>query len=170
MRAHDQAKQLGAGSRPFKSARGTEPSPGPEIASELGDQTYVQETPMPWKPVLLLAALAAGPAAAQVPPPGQSPPASAVAATPPPAFPPGVEVLSVEGEPLGVLARVESRADGERILHIRRPDGSLTWAPSVVASRGERAVVLDWTRAEFEAGQTSEPPPAEVAAAPTPPT
>lgn len=122
---------------------------------------------MPWKPVLLIAAgcLAAAPAAAQSPPAGQRPPAPAAA--PPPAFPPGAEVLSVEGEPLGVLVRIETRADGERILHIRRPDGTLTWAPSVVASRGERAVVLEWTRAEFEAGQAAAPP-VEVAGTPVP--
>ena len=126
---------------------------------------------MPLKPVLLFAAgaLIAGPAAAQMPP-GQTPPAQALAAAPAPAFPAGAEVLSVEGEPLGVLARIETRADGERILHIRRPDGTLTWAPSVVASRGERAVVLEWTRAQFEAGQAADPAPVEVAGAPVPQT
>ena len=118
-----------------------------------------------WKPVLLFLA-----AAAQTPPPGQLPatPPTALAPIAAPAFPPGAEVLSVEGEPLGVLVRVEARPDGERILHIRRPDGTLTWAPSVAASRGERAVVLEWTRAEFEAGQAPAAPPTEVAATPVP--
>lgn len=120
------------------------------------------------KTVLLLAVAglaAASPAAAQIAP------APSPAPTPPPfaapvagqTFPPGVEVLSVDGQPLGVLARVETRPGGERILHIRRPDGSVTTAPAVVASRGERAVVLEWTRAEFDA-------PATAAASPTPPT
>ena len=98
------------------------------------------------------AALAA-PVAAQTPP--VSPPAPAAAApAPPPAqvFPSGAEVLSVEGEPLGVLASVELRPGGEQILHIRRSDGSVTTVPAVVASRGERAVVLEWTREEFESG------------------
>lgn len=121
---------------------------------------------MSGKPVLLFAAaLLAAPAVAQTPPPPSVSPAPAS-----PAFPAGAEVLSVDGEPLGVLERVEARPGGERILHIRRPDGSTTLAPSVVASRGERAVVLDWTRAEFESGQAW---PAEVAAdvaeAPVPP-
>lgn len=122
---------------------------------------------MTCNPVLLMAVglLAATPAPAQTPPPGpgQTPPPAA-----PPAFPPGAEVLSVEGEPLGVLGSVEVRPGGERLLHIRRADGSTGVAPSVVASRGERAVVLDWTRAEFEAGQTTAPPPAEIAATPAP--
>lgn len=128
---------------------------------------------MTCKPVLLIAAgvLGATPAVAQTPPPGArpapSPPALATAA---PAFPPGAEVLSVDGEPLGVLVAMETRPGGERILHIRRPDGSTGMAPSVVASRGERAVVLDWTRAEFETGQGAAPSPAEVAAAPVPQT
>jgi len=119
------------------------------------------------KSVLLVAAGAvfAGPVLAQTPPPGPPP---SVARTGP-AFPPGAEVLSVEGEPLGVLDRIETRLDGERILHIRRADGTLTSAPAAVASRGERAVVLEWTRAEFEAGQAAPTPPVEVAATPIPP-
>lgn len=123
---------------------------------------------MSGKTVLLFAAAAllAAPAAAQTRPPPSAVPAAPAS----PAFPAGAEVLSVDGEPLGVLERVEARPGGERILHIRRPDGSTTLAPSVVASRGERAVVLDWTRAEFESGQAW---PAEVAAdvaeAPVPP-
>ena len=96
------------------------------------------------------AALAvAAPAAAQTPPdrpPSPFAPAPLAGQT----FPQGVEVLSVDGERLGQLAEVETRAAGERILHIRRADGSMTTAPAIVASRGERAVVLDWTRAEFE--------------------
>lgn len=104
-------------------------------------------------PVLLVAAVTAAsatPVAAQSPP-VQSP--APVAAPVPPfgqTFPPGAEVLSVDGEPLGRLTEVETRAGGERILHIRRADGSMTTAPAIVASRGERAVVLDWTRLEFE--------------------
>ena len=75
-------------------------------------------------------------------------------------------MLSVDGEPLGVLAYVDALG-GERLLHIRRPDGTVTTAPAVVASRGERAVVLEWTRAEFE-----NPPPTaapEVADTTSPP-
>ena len=104
-------------------------------------------------PVLLVAAVTAAsatPVAAQSPP-VQSP--APVAAPVPPfrqTFPPGAEVLSVDGESLGRLTEVETRAGGERILHIRRADGSMTTAPAIVASRGERAVVLDWTRVEFE--------------------
>jgi hypothetical protein len=78
-------------------------------------------------------------------------------------------VLSVDGEPLGVLAAVETRPGGERILHIRRTDGSMTAAPASVASRGERAVVLDWTRAEFEASAVTAPPD-PGSAPPGPPT
>ena len=121
--------------------------------------------------ILLVAAAAlssAASTAAQIPP-GPSP--GPVAATAPSfgeTFPPGAEVLSVDGEPLGRLAEVETRAGGERILHIRRADGSMTSAPAVVASRGERAIVLEWTRTEFEsvpapatgdpAGLTATPP------------
>jgi hypothetical protein len=89
------------------------------------------------------------PAAAQTPPPAEAPALAAVAGQ---SFQAGAEVLSVDGEPLGVLARTESRPGGERILHIRRTDGSTTTAPAIVAFRGERAVVLEWTRAEFESG------------------
>lgn len=118
-------------------------------------------------PILLLAAGAlavAGSAAAQIPPPAAvASPAPAAA----PAFPPGAEVLSVEGESLGVLAGVETRPGGERILHIRRADGSMTTAPAVVAFRGERAVILDWTAAEARADATARakaaaPPAAEA--------
>ncbi|HYC68227.1 hypothetical protein [Brevundimonas sp.] len=123
-------------------------------------------------PVLLVFASAAafsGSPAAQDP--TSPPPPIHVPAAVQPAgqvFPPGAEVLSVEGEPLGVLTRVETRPAGERILHIRRPDGSMTAAPASVASRGERAVVLDWTRSEFEASAAT--PTAESAsAAPAPP-
>lgn len=125
------------------------------------------------KTVLLLAAagLAATPVAAQIAPapspvPSPAPLAAPVAGQ---TFPPGVEVLSVDGEPLGVLARVETRTGGERILHIRRPDGSVTTAPAVVAFRGERAVVLEWTRAEFEAPPTATAPEGAAASA-MPPT
>lgn len=110
---------------------------------------------------------AAAPVAAQTPP-DRSP--SPFAPTPPFAqtFPPGVEVLSVDGEQLGRLAEVETRPAGERILHIRRADGSMTTAPAIVASRGERAVVLDWTRAEFESAATTVAP-GPVSRSPTPP-
>ena len=91
-----------------------------------------------------------------VPAVSQTPPSPAPLASPAPVavltFPVGAEVLGVDGEPLGVLARVETRAGGEQILHIRRTDGSMTTAPAVMASRGERAIVLEWTRAEFESG------------------
>ena len=126
---------------------------------------------MTCKPVLLIAlgVLGATPSIAQTPPSAAQPAPSLQAdPTPSPAFPPGAEVLSVDGELLGVLVAVEARSGGERILHIRRADGSAGVAPSIVASRGERAVVLDWTRAEFESGQTAVPPPAEVVAAPVP--
>lgn len=117
------------------------------------------------------AALAASAAVAQTP----AAPSlkSAAAPAPPPAqtFPTGAEVLSVEGEALGVLAQVELRPGGERVLHIRRPDGSVTTAPAVMASRGERAVVLEWTREEFETGAavggTNQD---DAAASPAPPT
>lgn len=126
-------------------------------------------------PVLFLAAVLAitAPAVAQTPPAPSSDPIAAATATPLPArtFPPGAEVLSVEGEPLGVLAEVEVRPGGERILHIRKTDGSITTAPAVVASRGERAVVLEWTREEFETGGAVAVTPPDVAAAPPgPPT
>ena len=131
------------------------------------------------KTCLLLAAAglaAAGPVAAQiapVPTPAPTPaPASAPFAAPvtDQTFPSGVEVLSVDGQPLGVLDRVETREGGERILHIRRPDGSVTTAPAVVASRGERAVVLEWTRAEFDAPATAVATSEDAAASPVPPT
>ncbi|HZW16266.1 MAG TPA: hypothetical protein VFF66_08435 [Brevundimonas sp.] len=105
-------------------------------------------------PLLLAGAVAMAPTA---PIAAQSPPAAPPAPVAAPVlpfgqtFPPGAEVLSVDGEPLGRLAEVETRAGGERILHIRRSDGSMTTAPAIVASRGERAVVLEWTRTEFEA-------------------
>lgn len=120
-------------------------------------------------PVLLVAAVAlasAPPAVAQIP---ASPSPAPVAA--PPAgeiFPPGAEVLSVDGEPLGRLAEVETRPGGERILHIRRADGTMTAAPAIVASRGERAVVLEWTRAEFESAATTAAM-APTGLVPTPP-
>lgn len=112
------------------------------------------------------------PAAAQTPP-VQTP--TPVAGPPPVAdqtFPVGREVLSVDGEPLGVLARTETRPGGERILHIRRTDGSMTTAPAIVAFRGERAIVLDWTRAEFESGAAvaqAAPLDAAGSAGPVPP-
>ena len=110
----------------------------------------------------------AGPVAPQAPvgQPAPSPMPASVAAPPvAPAFPSGSEVLSVDGEPLGVLAEVETRSGGERILHIRRTDGSMTAAPASVASRGERAVVLEWTRAEFDNSATTD---AAAAASPSP--
>ena len=114
----------------------------------------------------------AGPVAAQDPA-IRLPPASASASTPAPpvgpAFPSGAEVLSVDGEALGVLAGVETRPGGERILHIRRTDGSMTAAPASVASRGERAIVLEWTRAEFEASVATAPSDS-ASASPVPPT
>jgi len=103
------------------------------------------------------------PVAAQTPPARTPPPAGAPALAPVAgqSFRAGAEVLSVDGEPLGVLARVETRPGGERILHIRRADGSMTTAPAVMAFRGERAVVLEWTRAEFESGAAmADAPPA----------
>lgn len=116
-------------------------------------------------------AVLAAPVAAQTPP--ASPPATPAVAPGSPAaqaFPPGAEVLSVEGEPLGVLAQVELRPGGERILHIRRTDGSVATAPAVVASRGERAVVLEWTREEFDSAAVAAPPPPPeaVSTAPSP--
>jgi hypothetical protein len=48
----------------------------------------------------------------------------------------------------------------------------MTTAPAVMASRGERAVVLEWTRAEFESGAAmvqASPPEAAAPAGPTPP-
>ncbi|CAN7343834.1 hypothetical protein [Brevundimonas sp. LjRoot202] len=106
-------------------------------------------------PVLLAAAVvaSASPVVAQAPA-GQSP-ALVAAPLSGQTFPPGAEVLSVDGELLGVLILVETRPGGERILHIRRAEGSMTTAPAIVASRGERAVVLDWTRAEFESAATT---------------
>lgn len=125
-------------------------------------------------PVLFIAAAAlatAAPAIAQTPPGPSSAPVAVAAPAPAQSFPRGAEVLSVEGEPLGVLTEVEVRAGGERILHIRKADGSLTTAPAVMASRGERAVVLEWTREEFEAGAAmAGTAPVEAAASPVPPT
>ena len=122
-------------------------------------------------PVLLVAAAmltSAAPVVAQAPgdPSLRSPAAPSFGQT----FPLGAEVLSVDGEPLGVLTLVETRPGGERILHIRRAEGSMTTAPAIVASRGERAVVLDWTRAEFESAATpvSAGPASPSPAPPTP--
>lgn len=123
-------------------------------------------------PVLLaaVAALAsAAPAVAQTPPNPSPAPVAAPAPAAGQAFQPGAEVLSVEGEPLGVLAGVETLSGGERILHIRRADGSMTTAPAIVASRGERAVVLEWTRTEFDSAALTAAAPASAAASPTPP-
>lgn len=123
--------------------------------------------------ILLLGAAGAlsfaGPVAAQDPVVRPPAPAPLSVPAPPasPTFPSGAEVLSVDGDPLGVLAEVEARPGGERILHIRRTDGSMTQAPASVASRGERAVVLDWTRAEFEEAATA--PPVSASASPIPP-
>ena len=83
--------------------------------------------------------LVAAPAAAQDPAgkaPASAPRADPATAASGPDFPAGAEVLSVDGEPLGVLAYVDALG-GERLLHIRRPDGTVTTAPAVVASRGE---------------------------------
>ena len=121
-------------------------------------------------PVLLAAAAMAfaSPVVAQAPA-GQSP-APIVASPSGQTFPPGAEVLSVDGELLGVLTLVETRPGGERILHIRRAEGSMTTAPAIVASRGERAVVLDWTRAEFESAATTVATgPASPSPSPIPP-
>lgn len=124
-------------------------------------------------PLLLVAAVgqaSAAPAAAQTPPDPAPGPVTASALPPGQTFPSGAEVLSVDGEPLGVLTQVESRPGGERILHIRRADGSTTTAPAIIASRGERAVVLEWTRAEFDsAAMAAAAAPAGPAASPTPP-
>ena len=113
----------------------------------------------------------AGPVAAQDPAIRLPPSASASTPAPPVGltFPSGAEVLSVDGEALGVLAGVETRPGGERILHIRRTDGSMTAAPASVASRGERAIVLEWTRAEFEASVATAPSDS-ASASPVPPT
>lgn len=128
-------------------------------------------------PLAALGLVFAVPAVAQTPP-AQTPPVTSPAPVAGPApvpeqtFPAGAEVLSVDGEPLGVLARVETRSGGERILHIRRADGSTTTAPAIMASRGERAVVLDWTRAEFESGAAmaqAAPVDAAGSAGPVPP-
>lgn len=111
---------------------------------------------MSGRTILLVAALAlSGVANAQEPANPTASPAGPAQAVAPPApvagdaFRAGAEVLSVDGEPLGVLAYVDT-LEGERTLHIRRSDGTLTTVPSTVASQGERAVVLEWTRAEFE--------------------
>lgn len=121
-------------------------------------------------PVLLATVVvaSASPVAAQAPA-GQSP-APVVAPPSAQTFPPGSDVLSVDGELLGVLILVETRPGGERILHIRRAEGSMTTTPAIVASRGERAVVLDWTRAEFEsAATTAATGSASPSPSPTPP-
>ncbi|MBX9460778.1 MAG: hypothetical protein KL785_06425 [Brevundimonas sp.] len=123
-------------------------------------------------PPLAVGLAMAVPAAAQTPPVQTPAPVVGPAPHPEQTFPVGRDVLSVDGEPLGVLARVEARPGGEWILHIRRTDGSMTTAPAVMASRGERAVVLEWTRAEFEAGAAmvqASPPEAAASAGPTPP-
>ena len=128
-------------------------------------------------PVPVVAALAmasaapiAAPVAAQSPPAGSPAPVTAPALPFGQTFPPGAEVLSVDGEPLGRLVEVETRAGGERILHIRRADGSMTTAPAIVASRGERAVVLDWTRAEFDSeAMAAAAAPTGLPPSPTPP-
>lgn len=122
-------------------------------------------------PTLLIAAgaILAVPANAQTPPPPLTS-APVTVLSPGAAFPPGAEVLSVEGELLGVLDRVEARPGGERILHIRRADGSTTTAPAIMASRGERAVVLEWTRAEFESAGAAATPAPIASTAPSPPT
>lgn len=102
------------------------------------------------------ALLFAGSAGAQVspgPPPAPTPSALPVMADQ--TFLPGVDVLSVDGERLGVLAGVEAGPGGERMLHIRRDDGSVMTAPATVASRGERAIILAWTQAEFESPPTT---------------
>lgn len=103
-------------------------------------------------PLAALGLAIAIPAAAQTPPAQTPPPVAGPAPVAGQTFRAGAEVLSVDGEPLGVLARIETRPGGERILHIRRTDGSMTTAPAVMAFRGERAVVLEWTQAEFESG------------------
>lgn len=96
---------------------------------------------------------AALPASAQQAPAPAAAPLQTAAAPPTPVvadgFRAGSEVLSVDGEPLGELAYVYT-LDGEPVLHIRRSDGTVATAPAAVASQGERAVVLEWTRAEFE--------------------
>ena len=122
-------------------------------------------------PVLLIAAVAvasAGLVAAQIPPAPSPAPVAAPVLPFGQTFPPGAEVLSIDGEPLGRLTEVETRAGGERILHIRRADGSTTTAPAIVASRGERAVVLDWTRAEFESEAMTAPAPGLATTPPSP--
>lgn len=125
---------------------------------------------MPGKTILLVAALAlSGAASAQEPANPTASPAAPARAVAPPApvagdgFRAGAEVLSVDGEPLGVLAYVDT-LEGERTLHIRRSDGTVTAVPSTVASQGERAVVLEWTRAEFET-----PSPSVAPSVPPPP-
>lgn len=103
------------------------------------------------KTLLVIGALAlAGAGSAQAPAgPTRAPAASPPAPVAGDAFRAGAEVLSIDGEPLGVLAYVDT-LEGERMLHIRRPDGTVITVPSTVASQGERAVVLEWSRAEFE--------------------
>lgn len=123
-------------------------------------------------PLAALSMAIAAPAAAQTPPDPSTAPVAGPAPVAGQTFPVGREVLSVDGEALGVLARVETRPGGERMLHIRRTDGSMTTAPAVMASRGERAVVLEWTRAEFESGAAmaqTAPVEAAASAGPTPP-
>lgn len=102
------------------------------------------------KTLLVISALAlAGPVGAQDPAGPAAPAASPPSPVAGDVFRAGAEVLSIDGEPLGVLAYVDM-LEGERMLHIRRPDGTVITVPSTVASQGERAVVLEWSRAEFE--------------------
>jgi C-terminal processing protease CtpA/Prc len=114
------------------------------------------------KTLLVIGVLAlAGAGSAQdpagpTPAPAASPPAPVAGES----FRAGAEVLSIDGEPLGVLAYVDT-LEGERMLHIRRPDGTVITVPSTVASQGERAVVLEWSRTEFEtpSGSAGSPIP-----------
>lgn len=111
------------------------------------------------KTLLVISALAlAGPVGAQDP--GPTPAAGPPTPVAGDVFRAGAEVLSIDGEPLGVVAYVDT-LDGERMLHIRRADGTVDTAPSTVASQGERAVVLEWSREEFEN-------PSRAPASPTP--
>lgn len=117
------------------------------------------------KTLLVISALAwAGPAGAQDPT-GPAPAAEPPTPVAGDVFRAGAEVLSIDGEPLGVVAYVDT-LEGERMLHIRRPDGTVDTVPSTVASQGERAVVLEWSRAEFE--NPSRPPPSPTPVPPSP--
>ena len=116
------------------------------------------------KTLLVISALAlAGPVGAQDP--GPTPAAGPPTPVAGDVFRAGAEVLSIDGEPLGVVAYVDT-LEGERMLHIRRPDGTVDTVPSTVASQGERAVVLEWSRAEFE--NPSRPPPSPTPVPPSP--